>query len=73
MTNAGSDRTTTGVVTSFDEHAGLGELTASDGKVLAFQCIGIADGTRTIEVGTPVSFERLAKLGRYEATNITPR
>ncbi len=73
MTDRSGDRTATGFVTSFDEHAGLGEITSSDGTVLAFQCIGIADGTRTIETGTPVSFERLAKLGRYEATCITPR
>jgi len=58
-----------GTVTAFDEHVGLGEIT-SDGEVIAFQCIGIADGTRTIDVGADVTFELLPKLGRYEATAI---
>ncbi len=58
-----------GTVTAFDEHVGLGEIT-SDGEVIAFQCIGIADGTRRIDVGTDVTFELLPKLGRYEATAI---
>jgi hypothetical protein len=62
-----------GVVAAFDVHVGLGEIIADDGAVLTFQCIGIADGTRTIDVGTPVTFELLPKLGRYEATAITPR
>ena len=58
-----------GTVTAFDEHVGLGEIT-SDGEVIAFQCIGIADGTRRIDVGADVTFELLPKLGRYEATAI---
>ena len=58
-----------GTVTAFDEHVGLGEIT-SDGEVIAFQCIGIADGTRRIDVGAAVTFELLPKLGRYEATAI---
>ena len=59
-----------GTVTAFDEHVGLGEIT-SDGEVIAFQCIGIADGTRRIDVGADVTFELLPKLGRYEATAIS--
>ena len=62
-----------GVVAAFDVHVGLGEIVADDGDVITFQCIGIADGTRTIDVGTAVTFELLPKLGRYEATTITPR
>jgi len=58
-----------GTVTAFDEHVGLGEIT-SDGEVIAFQCIGIADGTRKIDVGADVTFELLPKLGRYESTAI---
>jgi cold shock CspA family protein len=65
---------TTGVVTAFDEAAGLGTITADDGAAVGFQCTQIADGTRTIAVGTAVSFElRPWHLGRYEATAITPR
>ena len=62
-----------GVVSAFDVHVGLGEIIADDGAVLTFQCIGIADGTRTIDVGTPVNYALLPKLGRYEATAITRR
>jgi len=58
-----------GTVSAFDEHVGLGEITA-DGEVIAFQCIGIADGSRKIDVGADVTFELLPKLGRYEATAI---
>lgn len=56
-----------GTVTSFDDHAGLGVLTAEDGTAYPFHCTQIADGTRTIAVGTRVSFELVARLGRYEA------
>ena len=62
-----------GTVTTFDDHAGLGEITTVDGTVVAFQCISIADGTRRVAPGTAVQFELLAKLGRYEAANIRPR
>ncbi|MFT3854569.1 MAG: hypothetical protein QM733_17820 [Ilumatobacteraceae bacterium] len=62
-----------GTVTAFDEFVGLGEITTDAGEVVAFQCVGIADGTRTIEVGTAVTFELLPKLGRYEATAIAKR
>jgi len=61
-----------GTVTAFDDPRGLGTITADDGEVYAFHCTQIADGTRTIEVGTAVRFELLPKLGRYEATAIEP-
>ena len=61
-----------GTVTAFDEFVGLGVITADDGEAIAFQCIGIADGTRRIDVGADVTFELLPKLGRYEATAIRP-
>jgi cold shock CspA family protein len=44
-----------GTITQFDEERGLGELDA-DGVVYPFHCTAIVDGTRTIEVGTPVTF-----------------
>jgi CspA family cold shock protein len=59
-----------GVVTSFDEQSGLGVVTTHDGVEHPFHCIEIADGTRTIGTGTEVSFDLLAKLGRWEAANI---
>jgi len=64
----------TGVVSEFDEAAGLGAVTADDGAVYGFHCTEIADGTRTIPVGAPVAFDvRPWHRGRYEATAITRR
>jgi cold shock CspA family protein len=60
----------TGRVTSFDAHRGLGEVTADDGRPFPFHCTAIADGSRTIETGTAVSFEPARKLGRWEATAV---
>ena len=63
-----------GVVTDFDEAAGLGTVTADDGTAYPFQCTQIADGTRTVPVGAAVHFEvQPWHLGRYEATVIRPR
>lgn len=59
-----------GVVSSFDESTGIGTISGTDGTEHPFHCIEIADGTRTIETGTEVSFDLLAKLGRWEAGNI---
>ncbi|MGA7757266.1 MAG: cold shock domain-containing protein [Ilumatobacteraceae bacterium] len=59
-----------GVVTAFDEQSGLGVVTAENGTDHPFHCIEIADGTRTIEVGAEVSFDLLAKFGRWEAANV---
>ena len=61
-----------GVVSAFDGPVGLGEITAADGTVYPFHCIAIADGSRSIQVDTAVSFDLLAKLGRYEAAAIQP-
>jgi cold shock CspA family protein len=64
----------TGTVSSFDDDAGLGTITGDDGTEFAFHCTAIADGSRTIEVNTPVAFEpRAARHGTYEASAITPR
>jgi cold shock CspA family protein len=66
-------RTDSGTVTSFDEARGLGELRAADGSVVGFHCTQIADGSRTIAVGTRVRFERRpGLLGRWEAMAIEP-
>lgn len=61
----------TGTVVAFDEVAGWGTVAADDGGVHFFHCTGIADGTRTIEVGAPVRFEVVAgHQGRWEATSL---
>lgn len=59
-----------GVVTAFDEQSGLGVINGIDDVNHAFHCIEIADGSRTIVVGVDVSFDLLAKYGRWEAANI---
>ncbi len=62
--------TSTGTVTAFDESVGLGTITSEDGSEHSFHCIEISDGSRSIAVGTAVSFDLLAKFGRYEAARI---
>ena len=63
----------TGIVVDFDAERGLGRIDAGDGRTFPFHCTQIADGTREIAVGVAVRFDVLAKLGRYEATAISPR
>ena len=63
-----------GVVTEFDDAAGLGTITAEGGETYRFHCTAISDGSRTIEPQTRVDFElRPARHGTYEARDITPR
>ncbi len=58
-----------GVVATFDDPAGYGAVVDDDGNEWFFHCTAIVDGTRTIEVGTPVVFERVpGRIGRWEAT-----
>jgi cold shock CspA family protein len=62
----------TGTVESFDDAVGLGEVVTGDGRRFAFQCIEIADGTRTIRVGARVAFGVRSRFGRREAMAVTP-
>lgn len=64
----------TGVVEAFDEPRGLGTIRSDDdGAALPFHCTAIADGSRTIAVGTAVRFTVVpGHLGRWEAAQITP-
>jgi cold shock CspA family protein len=58
-------------VARFDERRGLGEIAGDDGAVYPFHCTVIADGSRTIAVGTAVEFQRVpGHLGRWEASSI---
>ena len=62
-----------GVVTQFDEARGLGAIEGG-GVTYPFHCTQIADGTRTIAVGTAVQFEVApGGMGRWEATAIAAR
>ena len=64
----------TGTVTSFEDDRGLGTVTDEDGTAFDFHCTAIADGTRDIEVGRPVTFEvRPGHRGRLEARRVVKR
>ena len=63
----------TGTVTAFDDRRGIGTVTTDDGRVLAFHCTAVADGSRTIAEGTTVVVEIAAGLpGTWEAVVVTP-
>jgi cold shock CspA family protein len=62
-----------GTVEDFDEARGTGTLVVADGWLIPFHCTAIADGTRTIVVGTEVVFVLVpGHGGRYEARGIWP-
>ncbi len=62
-----------GEVVSFDEDRGWGTVEDGGGHQLWFHCTAVADGTRTIEVGTAVRYRVVAgNLGRWEATGLEP-
>jgi CspA family cold shock protein len=64
----------TGTVTEFDDPKGWGTVTTDDGVEHFFHCSAIADGSRTIAVGTAVTFDVVpGVLGRWEAAAIAPR
>ena len=62
----------TGEVVAFDDHKGYGTVRAADGQELFFHCTAIADGTRTIAVGTPVTFAVVPGRRGPEATDLRP-
>ena len=62
-----------GTVVEFDVHVGLGRIQTSDGTSVMFHCAEIADGSRDIAVGTPVTFEIMRKFSRDEARLVAPR
>jgi cold shock CspA family protein len=61
-----------GVVSEFDDHRGLGTIEAG-GVRYPFHCTAIADGSRSIAVGTDVTFAVSAgPMGRWEARAVEP-
>ncbi len=60
----------TGTVTAFDAAKGLGTVTDDAGTAFMFHVIEIVDGTRSVDVGQRVSFQPLAKFGRFQAGKI---
>ena len=64
-----------GTVTTFDEYVGLGEVVVRSGDLdvrYPFHCVEIADGSRTIEIGTEVDFDVIVKFGAEEASQLRP-
>lgn len=60
-----------GTVVDFDEQVGLGTVTDAQRASYPFHCTQIADGTRTIAVGTDVEFDLAAGHGgRWEAVGL---
>jgi cold shock CspA family protein len=61
-----------GQVAWYDGRRGLGGVTDGEGEEFDFHATAIADGTRSIAAGTPVSFIVTAgHRGRYEARALT--
>ena len=65
----------TGTVIDFDDAAGIGTVRDDDtGTDHFFHCTAIADGTRTIAVGTAVTYAvRAGHRGRWEAAALSLR
>ena len=62
-----------GTVTEFDAARGWGTVTGDDGLRAEFHCTQIADGSRSIAVGTAVRYRlEPGHLGRWEASAIAP-
>jgi cold shock CspA family protein len=62
-----------GRVAAFDPARGLGTVQADDGGTYGFHATAIADGSRRIEVGTPVVFTvSPGHRGLYEARSLVP-
>jgi cold shock protein len=65
----------TGVVVAFDEQKGYGTVRddGDAGEERFFHCTAVADGSRTIPVGTRVAYEVVpGRLGRWEADDLRP-
>jgi len=64
----------TGTVAGVDAATGWGRVAAASGVEYPFHCTAVADGTRAVEVGTPVVFWlATGHRGVWEAAGITPR
>jgi cold shock CspA family protein len=60
-----------GRVEAFDDHRGDGQVRSDRGEALYFHCVNIADGSRSIALGTLVAARRsVGHLGHDEAREI---
>jgi cold shock CspA family protein len=71
--SAARARALVGRVAEFDDAAGYGLVADGDVGRWFFHCTAIADGSRTIDVGAPVTFDVVGgRLGRWEADDLRP-
>ena len=61
-----------GEVAAFDDHVGAGTVVDTSGGRWSFHCTSIADGSRTIVPGTPVTFRASPGPTGFEAVDISP-
>ena len=62
-----------GVVEAFDADRGYGTVAATGGDRWFFHCTALADGSRTVAVGTRVAFVvGPGAPGRWEARSVVP-
>jgi cold shock CspA family protein len=62
-----------GIVVAFDAQLGLGSLRDDDGAEHQFHATAISNGTRRVDVGTPVFFGQVASHGGVtEACPVIP-
>lgn len=61
-----------GVVATFDDHAGAGTIAEPGQADWSFHCTSIADGSRTIDVATPVAFRVEPGPNGLEAVAVRP-
>lgn len=59
-----------GRVVSFDDASGLGVVADASGNSHRFHCISISDGSRTIAVGSMVSYVLVGRHGDIEAVDV---
>lgn len=62
-----------GEVVAFDDAAGVGTVRDAGGTERFFHCTAIAGGSRTIAVGTPVTYVvGPGRMGKWEAYEVAP-
>lgn len=64
---------TQGTVVAFDEAKGWGTVRDAGGTEHFFHCTAIADGSRTVDLGTSVRYDVVpGHLGQWEAASLEP-